>query len=185
MKRPRFLALLPIAAICIGAGACSSTNGSGPGDGGGAAAQTGGDGDLIGCDSQGLPVDTYSPGMKKVGKNGLYTFVLESASPGPPAAAAGAAGNNTWMVKVVDASGGTVSGATLSLPKGSASLWPYNYNPYMPKHDHGTSYETVTNHGDGTVTLVMNFFMSGVWQTFVEASDGTNVDGAMFAFCVP
>jgi hypothetical protein len=179
MRYPLSSLLLPLLPFA----ACSSTtSGAGPGAGG---SGVGADGDTIGCDSGGFAFDTYKPNLTKPGKNGLYTFVLTSADPAPPAEGIGPAGINTWTIKVLDASGQPVEGATMSLPVGT-SLWSPSFNPFMPRHGHGTSIVTkVTNSGNGSATLVMDFAMGGVWQVFVEADSGSTVDGAMFAFCMP
>jgi hypothetical protein len=172
--------LLPVAACS------SSSSGAGPGSGAGDGGPgVGVDGDTIGCDSGGFAFDTYKPNLTKAGKSGIYTFVLTAADPAPPAEGIGAAGINTWTVKVVDASGAPVKGATISLPV-ATSLWSPSFNPFMPRHGHGTSIvPKVTSNGDGTATLVMDLSMGGVWQVFVEADSGSTVDGAMFAFCMP
>ncbi len=170
----------PLAFALLALASCSSASGgaAGGGDGGTAASA---DGDILGCPNAGIPYDTYTPNMSKVGKNGTYTFVLVSADPAPPAEPI----QNTWTVKVLDGSGKPVTGATISLPT-NTDLWKLAYDPIMPKHGHGTSVPpTVTNNGDGTATLQMYFSMTGVWQVFVQATDGSTLDGAMFAFCMP
>jgi hypothetical protein len=175
----QLLLALTLPLLAVAACSSSATGASGSGDGGPGG---GADGDgILGCPSGGIPFDTYTPNMSKPGKNGIYTFVLASADPAPPAEPM----NNTWTVKVLDSSSKPVTGATMSLPT-NVDLWKFAYDPYMPKHGHGTSVPpTVTNNGDGTVTLKMYFFMPGVWQVFVQATDGATVDGAMFAFCMP
>jgi hypothetical protein len=186
MPRVRLAAVLLGAALsALPVLACSSsTSGAGPGSsssGGSGSSGAGADGDTIGCDSGGEPFDPFMSGITKKGVDGAYMFVLTAADPAPPAEP----GYNTWTVKVLDASGKPVTGATLSLPT-QDSLWSQLYNPYMPRHGHGDSLvPMVTSNGDGTFTLRMHFFMAGVWDVFVEAKDGTTVDGAKFAFCLP
>jgi hypothetical protein len=187
MRRVRLAAVLLGAALsALPVLACSSsTSGAGPGSsssGGSGSSGAGADGDTIGCDSGGEPFDPFMIGITKKGVNGAYTFVLTAADPAPPVEPTPP---NTWTVKVLDASGKPVTGAMMSLPT-QDPLWSQLYNPYMPRHGHGLSIlPTVTNNGDGTVTLVMGFFMPGVWDVFVEAKNGTTVDGAKFAFCLP
>jgi hypothetical protein len=182
--KPGAVLLAAVLGTLSGLACSSSTSGAAPGSsssGGSGSSGAGADGDTIGCNSGGEPFDPFMLGTSKKGKSGLYTFVLTAADPAPPASMM----NNTWTVKVVDASGKPVTGATISLPT-SDPLWSFAYDPYMPRHGHGTAIvPTVTNNGDGTAVLVMDLSMSGVWDVFVEAKDGATVDGAMFAFCLP
>src|SRR3954451_18476170 len=55
-------------------------------------------GDIIDCSSD-PRVFTYQPGMSIASANKLLTFTLVSLNPGPPAK-----GNDTWTLKVTDAS---------------------------------------------------------------------------------
>ena len=96
------------------------------------------------------------------------TFALLQSNPGPPAK-----GNDTWTIKVTDAS---------SQPQPNLSI---SVLPFMPDHGHGTSVNaSITNNHDGTYTVApLYFFMPGVWRiTFTTASPA---DSAVFFFCVP
>jgi hypothetical protein len=141
--------------------------------------------DAAACQTGSNPVDTYMPGLTKQGTNadgssaGLK-FVLVGTSPSPPGDGTGSAGTNTWTVKVEDASGQPVKDAVVSLPSDAS---PYG-DPWMPVHRHGSSIlPMVTNNGDGTATLVMNFFMPGLWNVHLRAQSGSTTAGATFAFC--
>lgn len=184
------LALLAVAA-CSSSSSGSGGGGadSGPGYGGtdDASSGSGDAGDarseatVSACTNATTPVDTYMPNMAKDGKNKLFTFLLASASPAPPAV-----GMNTWMVRVLDyQSGQPVPGETMSLPTGM-QLFNYPHNPYMPTTGMGTSKApTVHDNGDGTSTIVLDLTPHGVWWVFVQAQDGSTVDGTTFSFCLP
>ncbi len=112
--------------------------------------------------------ETYAPNMQKPGDGNRLSFVLVSADPGPPLR-----GNNTWVVKVLDAQGQPVTGATLTA------------TPFMPKHGHGTSVvPTVTSEGDGYQVNPLYLFMPGLWKVTLSATSGMTSDTAAFTFCV-
>jgi len=124
-------------------------------------------GDVIDCSTDSR-VMTYQPGMSIASNNKTLTFTLVQSNPGPPAK-----GNDTWTIKVTDAS---------SQPQPSLNL---SVLPFMPDHGHGTSVNaSITNNHDGTYTVTpLYFFMPGVWRiTFTSASPA---DSAVFFFCVP
>jgi hypothetical protein len=127
------------------------------------------DGDLVGCLNDPRD-DTYSAGMTKTGQAGNFQFVLESATPGPPAL-----DTNTWVIKLLDSSGTPVPGANFTSIK-----------PWMPDHGHGSSATpSATDNNDGTYSIApLYFFMAGLWQvTFAAQANGKN-DTAVFSFCV-
>lgn len=113
--------------------------------------------------------EKYAAGMQHVTTNKLYTVVLVSSDPGPPAK-----GNDTWIIKVTDAAGAPVAGAKVSVL------------PFMPDHGHGTSRVVdVTDQGGGQYQLTpLNFFMAGVWRTTVTIDAAAGVDQALFYFCI-
>jgi hypothetical protein len=127
------------------------------------------DGDIVGCQTDPRD-DTYAPNLTKQGQSGNFQFVLVSANPEPPAI-----DGNTWVVKLLDASGSPVPGATFTSIK-----------PWMPDHGHGSSAVpgAADNH-DGTYTIQpLYFFMAGLWQvTFAVQANGKS-DSAVFSFCV-
>ena len=91
--------------------------------------------------------------MQQAGASGVFTFVLVSSTPAPPADQ-----SNVFVLKVLDASGQPVTGATITV------------DPTMPTMSHGTSAVTVTPNPDGTYTLEpLYFFMGGLWQTAIHA----------------
>ncbi len=165
---PATLAIALLAA-CAVVGGCSSGSAApaqgDPGDSGAAGAA--GDGsDTVSC---GDPrAQAYAPDMQVAGSGGVYTFVLVSSTPAPPADE-----NNVFVVKLLDASGQPVTGATMTA------------TPTMPQMSHGTSKVTVTDNGDGTYTLQpLYLFMAGLWQVALTAQSGSSKDHASFFFCV-
>lgn len=114
--------------------------------------------------------DELTANLTKAGKNKLFQFVLTNANPAPPGLDV-----NTWTVKVLDAAGAPVSGATLTVAK-----------PYMPLHLHASSQTPeVTAKGDGTFTVGnLDFFMVGLFQVTLTATSGAETDSADLFFCV-
>jgi hypothetical protein len=142
--------------------ACSPSATS-PGDGGQSE-----DGDIVGCTSD-PRADTYEPGLTKAGQSKLFTFVLVSTDPAPPAL-----DTNTWVLEVKDVSGNPVQGVTLT-----------SVTPFMPDHGHGTSTPQVTPNPDGTITIgSLYLFMAGLWQTTIVAEAGGQRDSVVYSFCV-
>jgi hypothetical protein len=123
--------------------------------------------DTVSCDDP--REQAYAPNMQVTGKTGVFTFVLVSSSPAPPADE-----QNTWVVQVLDANGQPVTGATLS-----------SVTPTMPLMSHGTSTPTIVANGDGTFNVSnVYLFMAGLWEVTMSAKNGTQVDSASFFFCV-
>jgi YtkA-like protein len=142
---------------------CSSANEAAPGSGSGASST------VIGCAND-PRADTYGANMSKVGSAKALTFVLVSASPAPPAI-----NDNTWTLKVLDASGNPLPNATFSAIK-----------TWMPDHGHGAP-ETpmATANADGTYTVQpLDLFMNGLWQITFTAQAGAVSDSATFSFCI-
>lgn len=114
--------------------------------------------------------ETYAAGMEHAGDAGVYTFVLVAGDPAPPDK-----GDNTWTLKVLDATGGPVEGATLTI------------EPFMPEHGHGSTPASFdgTTAADGTVTIgPMDLFMAGTWELTLTADQGGTTDTTIFAFCL-
>ena len=145
--------LMMIALLLAGCGSSSSNQPDG--------------GEVIDCSSD-PRVFTYQAGMTVASASKALTFALLQSNPGPPAK-----GNDTWTIKVTDAS---------SQPQANLNI---SVLPFMPDHGHGTSVNaSITNNHDGTYTVApLYFFMPGVWRiTFTTASPA---DSAVFFFCVP
>ena len=144
--------------------ACSSSSSSGgdqPEGGGVDEAGT------VSCDDP--REQTYAPNLQVKGDKGVFTFVLVSSDPAPPADE-----NNTWIVSVLDGSGQPASGVTLT-----------SVTPTMPLMTHGTSTPTVTQNSDGTFTVSgVYLFMAGLWQVTIDASSSSGQDSGSFYFCV-
>jgi hypothetical protein len=121
-------------------------------------------------------VDTYMVGLPKAGDNGMMYFKLMSAEPSPPAR-----NNNTWVVEVdtmVSGAAGTpISGADLVV------------TPFMPAHNHPSPdmvYVTPVAGTPGQYTLDPVFlWMPGVWTVTIDATQGSAIDSAVYAFCIP
>jgi hypothetical protein len=143
--------------------ACGS--GGGPADGG---APDSGESQVCQVDSR---VHSYSAGMEVSSGDGGATFTLMNSDPAPPANQ-----NNTWTVKIVDASGNPVTGATLSVV------------PTMPYMGHGTPiHPEVSEQGDGVYSIAdINLFMAGIWEVAINASTPSDSAGytVSWFFCV-
>lgn len=123
--------------------------------------------DIVNCDDP--RVQSYAPAMQVKGAQGVFTFVLVSSNPAPPADE-----TNALVVQVLDASGQPVPGATLSA-----------VTPTMPLMSHGTSTPAIVANGDGTFNVSnVYLFMAGLWQISMTAKNGTQVDSGSFFFCV-
>jgi YtkA-like len=161
-NRTRSLTFAAIA--CVGGiGACSSSSGE-PVSGSTAELTD----NAQACPSWTEGLDKYAPGLSHPGST--FTFELTSASPPPPAPE-----NMVWQLKVMDASGQPVTGATMTAPK-----------TWMPQHMHASTAEPVVqDNNDGTFTVSnLYLYMPGVWQVTVNATSGTTTDSAVFTFCL-
>jgi YtkA-like len=160
------LAAVAIALGLSGLLACSSSShpdSASAGDDSGAGPDTSG---LVGCDDP--RVQTYSPNMSQPGASAIFTFVLVSSDPAPPADE-----TNVLTLQVLDASGQPVTGATVTAV------------PTMPLMSHGTSTVTVTPNADGSYTLQpVYLFMAGLWEIAIKASSGGQTDTTSYYFCV-
>lgn len=114
--------------------------------------------------------DAYVPGLKKTGKSGLFQAELTAADPAPPDR-----GDNAWTVRLTDAAGQPVVGATIEA------------KPFMPDHGHGSTpmFGTVTDQGDGTYRITsLNLFMAGYWQVTLTIQAGDQSDQLVYGFCI-
>lgn len=141
--------------------ACSSKNSADPPD-------ASGDGsDVVSCDDP--REQTYAANLQVAGTNGIFTFVLLSSQPAPPADQ-----TNTFVVQVNDASGQPATGATL-----------VSVTSTMPLMSHGTSEPTIASNGNGQFTVSgVYLFMAGLWEIPMTAESGSQKDNAAFYFCV-
>ena len=104
-----------------------------------------------------------------------FTDKMKSWLFGPPAV-----DNNTWTLKILDASGQPVKDAVLTFPKQS-----HPSDPWMPDHSHGAVPAKAVNNNDGTYTVApLYFFMGGIWSTYISAQSGSVTDSTTFTFCV-
>lgn len=102
---------------------------------------------------------------------GGLTVTLEAAMPSPPAA-----GQNVWTLRVVDANGQAVTGATLEL----AQWMEVGRHP-------GPNFPKSAEMGHGEYRLQpVDFTMSGFWQNSVEVKQSAmGIDEtAEFDFCI-
>jgi YtkA-like len=155
----RFVAL---SAAALALASCSSTPG-------GTAAPDAGDDGLVSCDSDPLAM-SYTSNLAVMGSGHVFQVVLVASDPAPPAH-----GNDTFTIRVLDASGNAVPNPTLAV-----SL-------YMPRHGHGSSTAgtTFTPNPDGTYTVTpLTLFMAGLWQVTFNVTSGSQSDTAVFGFCV-
>jgi hypothetical protein len=168
--------LAATAALLLLSQGCSSSNPPGATDGGTAVATLTGDSAVVSC--AGDPrVDPYAIPLTKAGTQKALTFSIVQAISDPPTQGQ----DQIFKVKITDASGQPVQGATLTFPK-IAGL----FDPYMPDHRHGSPAPQVVDNGDGTYSLsAIAFFMSGIWQLGITAQSGSTTDSVMFGFCVP
>jgi hypothetical protein len=154
---------IALAALSAGVAACSS-NSAGPADPQDSGAADGGN--VVGCDDP--KEETYSANMQQAGASSVFTFVLVSSDPAPPAN-----DNNTWVVQLLDASGKPITDAT------------FTAKATMPTMTHGTTPVTIMSNGDGTYTFTpLYFFMAGLWQVAITATSGAQKDTTSFYFCV-
>ena len=128
----------------------------------------------IGCvgDPRG---EAFTPNLTHKGDSGTLSFVIAGSNFTPPAV-----DNNTWTLKVLDATGQPVKDAVLTFPKQS-----HPSDPWMPDHTHGALPAKAVNNNDGTYTVApLYFFMGGIWSTYVSAQSGSLTDSTTFTFCV-
>ena len=114
--------------------------------------------------------DTFRVGLSKTSMSGSFTVELTDANPAPPAL-----GTNAWKLRIKDANGNDVAGATV------------NISLYMPKHAHsqpGTVGDDKKGGGFYDITD-LNLVMPGLFDITVEFTlPGGMTDSARFQFCV-
>lgn len=170
-RTPGLLILSCVAALALGCGSSDSD----PADAG---ASMSGDGMAMNHDGMSMSdgagggaCDTYVDGISKSGA--AFSVAIVSASPAPPEK-----GENTYTIKLTDASGAAVDDATLIV------------EPFMPAHGHGTvpaSYAGKAKGADGVYELdPMDLFMPGTWElrVTVTGADGTTVENLTFTWCI-
>lgn len=125
--------------------------------------------DASACASYSGTVDSYSANLPKAGTAGQIQFVLMNAQPAPPAK-----GNNTWTLKLMDASGAPIQSATLSI------------KTWMPMMRHGSSIapRQAANTDDTYSISNLYLIMDGIWQVTFTAQSGSMKDTATYTFCV-
>lgn len=114
--------------------------------------------------------DVFEPGMTQLAEPGDITVELTNAEPSPPVVRS----DNAWWLKLTDADGNPMSGATLLA------------SPYMPKHQHGSAEVVVEDLGEGEYRLSpIELIMPGVWEIplSVTPADG-EASETEFRFCI-
>jgi hypothetical protein len=159
---------------CSSGSEASSTNGANvtAGDGG----DQGSTDASIGCatDPRG---EAFTPNLTHKGDSGMLSFVIAGSNFSPPAI-----DDNSWTLKVLDASGQPVKDAVLTFP---VDLAVRPSDPWMPDHSHGAVHAMGVNNMDGTYTIApLYFFMGGIWKTYIVATSGSVTDSTTFTFCV-
>ncbi len=160
---------LALAACGSSSSGGDSTTTGGQGGGGGAGGSTA-SGALCDSDPRGEP---YAVGLSQEGASKTLEVSFVDADPAPPTR-----GNNTWKVKVTDASGAALTGATIAV-----STW-------MPDHNHGASViPDVTETSEAGVYEItpLDLFMPGIWQITLKvtpAGGTAATDSVVFSFCV-
>jgi hypothetical protein len=113
----------------------------------------------------------YAVGLSGASTDGSVKMSFVEASPAPPAE-----GENYWTLKVTDASGAPLTGAS------------FDVKPWMPDHLHGSSIvpemTPMSEAGDYHVGI-LEFFMPGIWQTtFTLEQDAGAPEDVVFTFCI-
>lgn len=114
--------------------------------------------------------DTFAPNLAKTGESGV-TVTIVQATPAVPMVNM----DNTWSVRVTDASGAPLEGAVLEMKQ------------TMPAHDgHGSSRVAVSaDKGGGVYDLTpVHFPMGGVWDVPIKVMKGPVSETVGFEFCI-
>jgi YtkA-like len=112
--------------------------------------------------------DAFMVDLRKTGERSTLSIV--EASPAEPVR-----GDNTWRLRLTDASGTPMAGMSVEAM------------PWMPDHGHGSPVEThISDLGGGEYELApLNLFMAGFWTvTFAVTSDTGETDELVFSVCV-
>jgi hypothetical protein len=143
-------------------GACSSSSPTGNSSG-----QQTSQGSICNNDPRGM---TYAIGLSATSANGLMKASFRDATPAPPAK-----NENSWTLKLTDAHGNPITGATLAVV------------PFMPDHGHGPPAQPLWMEMGGGSYIInqIDFFMPGIWQvTFTITPTLGPADSLVFTFCV-
>ena len=146
--------------------ACSSGSGSDGSTGGTSGASTN---QSAACAAD-TRKDIYTAGLSKPTASGALKIELMDATPAPPQKL-----SNALVLKVVDAGGAPVDGATLSV------------TPFMPDHGHGSSVKPTVMPMGGGVYAVSNVYlpMPGLWRLTVTVQmPNVAAQDAAFQFCI-
>ena len=123
---------------------------------------------LTGCAAE-KRADVFQAGLKKATSSGVSVSLVE-ASPAPPSK-----GDNLWTLRLADAQGAAIDGATVTLV------------PFMPDHGHGSAVKpTVTSTGsDGKYSVSRVYLpMAGFWEITVTVVRAGAAEEARFGFCI-
>lgn len=114
--------------------------------------------------------DLFEPGMTQLAEPGEITVELTNAEPSPPVVRR----DNVWWLKLTDAEGTPISGATLLA------------SPYMPKHQHGAAEVVVEDLGEGEYRLSpIELIMPGVWEILLSVTPAEGeASETSFRFCI-
>jgi hypothetical protein len=176
---------LAVATALAGSGCSSGSASGGPGNGTSSGGiDTGSTDASVGCvgDPRG---EKFALNMTHKGDSGMLSFVIAGSNFTPPAVE-----DNSWTIKVLDASGQPVKDAVVTFPADvtlpmSKTPGAHPSDPWMPDHSHGALPAKATNNMDGTYTIApLYFFMGGIWATYIQAQVGSVTDGTTFMFCV-
>jgi hypothetical protein len=157
--------LLAIALVAVPLAACGTGGSGGAGGAGGSTTVA-----TSLCDKDPRAM-TYAVGLSRTATGAPLKVTFVDATPRPPGEEM-----NAWTVRVTDANGDPVTGATITL------------KPWMPDMGHGSSITPqITPMGeDGMyqVTLI-DLFMPGIWSnTFTIKTASEPLATAVFTFCI-
>lgn len=115
--------------------------------------------------------EAYVAGMTQQSQEGRFALQLLQSDPAPPAK-----GDNTWDIRLLDATGASLDGATIDV------------QPFMPDHGHGTSLDAVVvpaSSGKGEYSISpVNLWMPGLWQVTLHVEAAELSDDVVLGFCI-
>jgi hypothetical protein len=155
--------LLPLSVLVACASNAVGTGGTGGTGGGG----TGASDSICSTDPRAM---VYAIGLTATAMDGKMKASFVDATPAPPSK-----NENSWTLKVIDASGNPISGAAITA------------KPFMPDHGHGASVvPTITSMTDGTYEIAnLDLFMPGIWTVTLTITPTSGpVDTVVFSFCI-
>lgn len=115
--------------------------------------------------------DPVTAGSVKAGAQGNLSIEIVSVTPSPPMGET----NHVFVVRVLDADGAAVEGATISKAE-----------PWYPPGGHGTPLTATieeTSPGEYTVSQV-NFLHGGRWELRWDLADGATTDAVVHTLCI-